>query len=213
MKTSVDVYSQSEERLNIWTHAFGALASVVAIVALFLKGLSNDDTLQIISTMVYGFSMLVLYLASTFYHAATDIAKRKKLKTLDHIAIYYLIAGTYTPFVLIVLKGELGWVIFAVVWSVAAFGTLLKLKFTGRFKLLSTLLYVAMGWIIIFAINPLVEKLSPEGLQWLMAGGAAYTLGAVLYIFKKIEYTHAIFHVMVLIGSFCHFWAIYHYVI
>lgn len=213
MKTSVDVYSQSEERLNIWTHAFGALASVIAIVALFLKCLSNDDTLQIISTMVYGFSMLVLYLASTFYHAATDITKRKKLKTLDHIAIYYLIAGTYTPFVLIVLKGELGWVIFAVVWSVAAFGTLLKLKFTGRFKLLSTLLYVAMGWIIIFAINPLVEKLSPAGLQWLMAGGAAYTLGAVLYIFKKIEYTHAIFHVMVLVGSFCHFWAIYYYVI
>src|SRR5690606_38805789 len=125
------------------------------------------------------------------------------------IAIFILIAGTYTPFALVTLEGKTGWIILGVVWAIAIFGTILKLFFTGRFKVLSTLLYVGMGWVIIFAIKALNQNLSIEGLWWLMGGGLAYTLGAVLYSISRIKFNHAIFHFFVLLGSYCHFIAIY----
>jgi hemolysin III len=123
-----------------------------------------------------------------------------------------LIAGSYTPFTLVTLNGTTGWVIFGVAWSIVICGIILKLFFTGKYKLLSTLLYVAMGWMVIFAIKPLVNNLSAGGLSWLVAGGLAYTVGAILYSIKKIQFNHAIFHVFVLAGSFCHFMAVYFYV-
>lgn len=211
MALNTDGYLPTEEKLNIYTHAFGAVASVFGLILFLTKTIFGS--IEMLSTSVFAISMTLLYLASTFYHAAKDLKKRKRLKILDHIAIYYLIAGTYTPFVLLVLKGDLGWTIFIIVWSIAAIGTILKLRFTGRFKLVSTLLYVGMGWIIIFVINPLIENFTTEGLYWLMAGGVAYTLGALLYMLKKISYTHATFHVMVLTGSFCHYYSIYCYVL
>jgi hemolysin III len=206
-------YSPAEETINVLSHGFGAVSSVFALIFLIAKSISSGDKVKIISSLVYGISMLVLYTASTIYHAEKNESKRKRFKTLDHIAIFYLIAGTYTPFVLIILPNKIGWIVFAIVWGIALLGTLLKWKYTGRFNILSTMLYVAMGWIVVFVYNPLTENLSPEGLYWLMAGGIAYTIGAIAYVFNKLEFAHAFFHIMVLIGSFCHFWSIYHYVL
>jgi hemolysin III len=123
-----------------------------------------------------------------------------------------LIAGTYTPYTLVTLEGDIGWILFGISWGIALFGVILKLFFTGRFNILSTVLYVAMGWLIVFAYKPLLAELHPEGVQWLFAGGIAYTLGAILYSIKNIPFNHAIFHVFVLTGSFCHFMSVYFYV-
>lgn len=156
--------------------------------------------------------MCVLYLASTVYHKAKKPAQRARLKIFDHCAIYVLIAGTYTPFTLITLPNDIGILFCIISWSCAVFGIVLKLFFIGKFDILSTLLYVAMGWLIVFAYSPLVDNLAEKGVYWLFAGGIAYTIGAVFYSIKKIPYNHAIFHVFVLVGSGCHFWAVYQYV-
>ena len=202
-------YSEKEERLNIATHAFGLLFSLIALPFLILKSFDYEGFWKSASLVVYGLSMIILYAASTFYHSAKEAKLRRKLNILDHAAIYVLIAGTYTPFTLIILDGSLGWVIFSLTWSFALIGIVLKLFFIGRFDKLSTTIYVLMGWQIIFVINPLIEKFSTQGLQFLFLGGVFYTLGAVLYLLKKIKYNHAIFHVFVLFGSLCHFLSVY----
>jgi len=132
---------------------------------------------------------------------------------MDHASIYVLIAGTYTPFTLVTLNGVTGWILFGISWGLAVSGIILKLFFTGQYNVLSTLMYIFMGWIIVFAIKPLVNNLSVEGLFWLVTGGVAYTIGAILYGIKKIKFNHSIFHVFVLLGSSCHFIAIYFYVL
>ena len=202
-------YSEKEERLNIATHAFGLLFSLIALPFLILKSFDYEGFWKSASLVVYGLSMIILYAASTFYHSAKEAKLRRKLNIFDHAAIYVLIAGTYTPFTLIVLAGSLGWLIFSLTWSFALIGIVLKLFFIGRFDKLSTTIYVLMGWQIIFVINPLIEKFSTQGLQFLFLGGVFYTLGAVLYLLKKIKYNHAIFHVFVLFGSLCHFLSVY----
>jgi hemolysin III len=153
-----------------------------------------------------------LYAASTLYHAAKDPKRRRKLNILDHAAIYVLIAGTYTPFTMIILEGTLGWCVFGFTWMFAMLGIILKLFYTGRFDKLSTLMYVLMGWQIIFVLNPLIEKFPVQGVQLLFLGGVFYTVGSLLYSLKKIKYNHAIFHVFVLIGSWCHFLSVYLFV-
>ena len=201
-------YSKKEERLNIITHAFGLLLSVIGLPFLILKSLSFEGYWKPASLVIYGLSLIVLYAASTFYHAATDPPLRRKLNIFDHAAIYVLIAGTYTPFTILVLEGPLGWIIFGLTWTFALTGIILKLFYTGRFDKLSTALYLLMGWQIMFVINPLMERFSTEGLQLLFAGGVFYTIGAVLYSIKKLPYNHAIFHVFVLLGSVCHFFSV-----
>ena len=202
-------YSKKEERLNIITHAFGLLLSVIGLPFLILKSLSFAGFWKPASLVIYGLSLIVLYAASTFYHAATDPPLRRKLNIFDHAAIYVLIAGTYTPFTILVLEGSLGWIIFGLTWTFALTGIILKLFYTGRFDKLSTALYLLMGWQIMFVINPLMERFSTEGLQLLFAGGVFYTIGAVLYSIKKLPYNHAIFHVFVLLGSVCHFFSVF----
>tara|TARA_B100000768_G_scaffold181987_1_gene208080 strand:+ start:52695 stop:53333 length:639 start_codon:yes stop_codon:yes gene_type:complete len=201
-------YSKKEERLNIITHAFGLLLSVIGLPFLILKSLSFAGFWKPASLVIYGLSLIVLYAASTFYHAATDPPLRRKLNIFDHAAIYVLIAGTYTPFTILVLEGPLGWIIFGLTWTFALTGIILKLFYTGRFDKLSTALYLLMGWQIMFVINPLMERFSTEGLQLLFAGGVFYTIGALLYSIKKLPYNHAIFHVFVLLGSVCHFFSV-----
>ncbi len=201
-------YSKKEERLNIITHAFGLLLSVIGLPFLILKSLSFEGYWKPASLVIYGLSLIVLYAASTFYHAATDPPLRRKLNIFDHAAIYVLIAGTYTPFTILVLEGPLGWIIFGLTWTFALTGIILKLFYTGRVDKLSTALYLLMGWQIMFVINPLMERFSTEGLQLLFAGGVFYTIGAVLYSIKKLPYNHAIFHVFVLLGSVCHFFSV-----
>ena len=207
------LYSEKEERLNVLTHAFGLLSSCIALPLLIYKSLDYGGFWKPVSLVVYGVSLIVLYAASTFYHAAKEPKQRRKLNILDHAAIYVLIAGTYTPFTLIILSGSLGWYIFIFTWTFALIGIVLKLFYTGKYDKISTIAYVAMGWIIIFAVKPLIENLPINGLYWLLAGGILYTIGAVLYSIKKIKFNHAIFHVFVLLGSFSHFMAIYFYVL
>lgn len=217
MPKDVATYSPLEEKWNIYTHGLGFVASLIGLGFLCFRepalpaGRSVTMTYTI-SAIVFGLSLCILYFASTIYHNATNPIRRARLQIFDHAAIYILIAGTYTPFTLVTLEGNTGLIIFCVTWGIAIFGVTLKLFFTGRFDILSTILYVAMGWLIVFAYTPLVEKLHPLGIQWLFGGGIAYTVGAILYSIKRIPFNHAIFHIFVLIGSFCHFMSVYFYV-
>ena len=213
MNSETKFYSPLEERINILSHAAGLLLSMVAIVLLVTRASSNGNAWHIVSVAIFGASLIALYAASTSYHSATRAELRARLRIIDHSTIYILIAGTYTPFTLITLNGTVGWVIFAFSWGMALSGIILKLFFTGRFNLVSTLMYVFMGWIIIFAVKPLIANLSTEGLLWLVAGGLSYTIGAIIYSIKKVPLNHAIFHLFVLGGSICHFVAVYFYVL
>ena len=206
-------YSPPEEMTNIISHAIGLVLSTVALLLMLIRASESGDTLHIVSAAIFGFSLIALYAASTLYHSAKDPKARSRLRINDHATIYILIAGTYTPFTLITLNGWVGWTVFGVSWAMATAGVILKLFFTGKYNVLSTLMYVLMGWIIIFAIKPLINSLSSEGLFWLIAGGVAYTTGAVIYSFEKINFNHAIFHLFVLLGSFCHFISVYFYVL
>ena len=202
-------YSEKEERLNVLSHGLGLLLSIIAFPLLLQKSFEYDTFWKGVSLVIYGISMIVLYAASTFYHAAKEPKLRRKLNIFDHAAIYVLIAGTYTPFCLLVLSQNLGWYLFIVVWIFALTGVVLKLFFTGRFNKLSTALYLLMGWQIVFLIKPLIDSFSSEGLFYLFLGGVFYTVGAVFYSIKKLKYNHATFHVFVLLGSLSHFIAVY----
>ncbi len=212
-KKDLTYYSSLEEKLNIITHGIGLVLSIIALVLLIVHASEMGTTRHIVSFTIFGASLILLYAASTFYHYFQHPDIRKKLNILDHAAIYVLIAGTYTPFTLITLKGTIGWTIFCITWGIALVGVFLKLFYTGRYDKISTIAYVFMGWIIIFAIKPLIKNLPIEGLYWLLAGGVFYTVGAVLYSIQKLRFNHAIFHVFVLFGSFSHFMAIYYYVL
>ena len=205
-------YDALEEKINVATHAFGMIASVLSLVLLVLKSNTDGTIWHVFSFTVFGISLIILYAASTFYHASKDVELRKRLNIFDHASIYVLIAGTYTPFTLVTLHGKIGWWIFGINWLLAITGVILKLFFTGKYDKLSTIMYVLMGWMIVVAIKPLMHNLGHQGLLWLFAGGIAYTVGAVFYSIPKIKYNHAIFHVFVLLGSFAHFVAVYFYV-
>jgi hemolysin III len=209
----VKYYSLLEERLNIASHALGLLLSIAALPALVARALSHGDGWQLASFSVFAISMIALYAASTAYHLSREPALRSRLRTVDHASIYLLIAGTYTPFALVTLRGPVGWAIFGVTWGMAVTGIALKLFFTGRFELASTLVYIFMGWLIVFFIGPLMDALPVGGMLWLLAGGVAYTLGAVLYSIGRVPLNHALFHLFVLAGSMCHFVAVSLYVL
>jgi len=206
-------YSSKEEAINVITHGIGLILSIPAVVLLIVYASIDGTVWHIASSCIYGSTLIVLYLASTTYHGSKKPELRKKLNVFDHSAIYLLIAGTYTPFLLVTLHGSWGWSLFGVVWGFAFIGILMKIFFSSRYKIISALAYVAMGWIIVIAIKPLINNLDPSGLKWLIAGGLSYTIGAALYVIKKIPYNHAIFHVFVLGGSFAHWMAIFFYVI
>ena len=206
-------YSPIEEKININSHAIGFILSVVALVLLVAHASMHGDVWHIVSFSIFGTSLIILYAASTFYHSAKKPELRKRLKIIDHASIYVLVAGTYTPFTLVTLNGKLGWLIFGISWGLALTGIILKLFFTGKYNLISTSMYVFMGWVIVFAIKPLINNLPSEGFLWLLAGGISYTLGAIIYSIRKIKFNHAIFHMFVLTGSFCHFISVYFYVL
>jgi len=209
----IKYYSPIEEKINIISHAIGFILSIVALVLLVTHANLHGDVWHIVSFSIFGASLIILYAASTFYHNAKKPELRNRLKIIDHAAIYVLIAGSYTPFTLVTLHGTIGWVIFGISWGLALTGIILKLFFTGKYNLISTLMYVFMGWVIVFAIKPLINNLPLAGLFWLFAGGMAYTIGAILYSIKKIKFNHAMFHVFVLMGSFSHFVSVFFYVL
>lgn len=197
-----------EEIANAVTHGVGALASAAAGAVLVTLAIQSGTRMQMISALVFCCSMLLLYTASTLYHAIPSERAKRRLKVFDHCAIYMLIAGTYTPFALIGLRGTVGWWLFGAAWSLAALGITFKLFFTGRFKLFSTLVYIGMGWMAIFAIQPMIVNIPLSALMWLLAGGIAYTGGTVFYHNEKLRYSHAVWHLFVLAGSACHFIAV-----
>lgn len=206
-------YSMKEEAANTWSHVLGALLSIAALIALLVPSIQQGDPWRISSFSIYGISMFLLFFASSAYHYATTPATKAKLKTLDHCAIFLLIAGTYTPLLLIELRGVLGWSIFAVVWSMAIVGIIAKIYWAERFKKISLFFYLIMGWLIVFSGDELLGKLATGALYWLIAGGLAYSIGAIFYANKRIPYNHAIWHIFVLLGGACHFVTIYLYVL
>jgi hemolysin III len=209
----IKYYSPIEEKINIISHTIGLILSIVALILLVTHANLHGDLWHIVSFSIFGTSLVILYAASILYHSAKKSELRHRLKIIDHASIYVLIAGTYTPFTLVTLNSTIGWVIFGISWGLALTGIILKLFFTGKYNLISTIMYVLMGWVIVFAIKPLINNLPLEGLLWLFAGGVSYTIGAILYSIKKIKFNHAIFHVFVLFGSFCHFMSVFFYVL
>ena len=204
-----------EELANALTHGLGAVAALAGGALLITLAALHGDGWQLAGAIVFGASLLLLYVASTLYHAIAQPLAKARLKVFDHCAIYVLIAGTYTPFTLIGLRGPWGWGLFAAIWTLALAGVVFKLYFTGRFKRLSTLIYIAMGWLVLVAFKPLLVALKPMldsidawKLGWLLAGGVFYTLGTYFYHRESIPYSHAIWHLFVIAGSVCHFVAV-----
>ena len=200
--------AQREETWNALTHGAGVVLSLAGGAVLITLTALWGDGWQLAGAIVFALALVLLYAASTLYHAVPHPNAKVRLKVFDHCAIYVLIAGSYTPFTLVGLRQHGGWWLFATIWSLALMGIVFKLFFTGRFKLVSTLIYLAMGWLIMFAIKPMMSAVSPATLYWLIAGGLAYTLGTIFYMSKRIPYTHAIWHGFVLLGSSCHFVAV-----
>jgi hemolysin III len=199
----MDTARAREELVNALTHGIGAVASIIAATVLVTRAAIRGGVWETVGAAVFGICLLTLYAASTLYHAARTPAWRRRLKVFDHCAIFLLIAGSYTPFLLHELRGAWGWTLFAVVWTLAVAGIVFKLFCAGRFRVLSTLLYLAMGWLCVVAARPLLEHVAPETLVWILAGGIAYTVGTPFY-HARPRYAHAIWHGFVLLGSACH---------
>lgn len=202
-------YSLKEEVWNCIIHGIGAALSIAALVILVVFSTIYGDVWAIVSTAIFGASMIVLYTASTVYHAVPNPEIKKKLKKFDHISIYYLIAGSYTPFLLVTMRDATGWTVFGIVWGLALIGTFLKLFSQGSgTKAWSIGLYLLMGWMIIFASNKLFAELPKIGIIFLILGGLFYTFGIFFYVWKSRQYTHAIWHFFVLVGTIMHFFAV-----
>jgi hemolysin III len=197
-----------EELANVLTHGAGAVVSLVGATALVAIAVIGGDAWKVVASAVFGTTLVLLYTASTLYHAGRSPVARARLKVLDHCAIYLLIAGSYTPFTLIGLRGGWGWSLFGVSWALAVAGTVFKLFFIGRFPRLSTAIYIAMGWLAVVAIGPMLHRLPAVTLAWMLAGGITYTVGTAFYHNRRIPYAHAVWHLFVIGGSACHFAAV-----
>ncbi|NOH71507.1 hemolysin III family protein [Vibrio pectenicida] len=207
------LYSVKEELANTLTHGFGMLLGIVGLILLLIKAVDhNADILTITSMSIYGASIIVLFLASTLYHAIPSQKAKKALKTFDHCAIYLLIAGSYTPFLLVSLRTPLAIGLMIVIWVLALMGVIMKLAFVYRFEKLSLITYLMMGWLSLVVIYQLALNLEIGGLVLLAVGGIIYSLGVIFYVAKRIPFNHAIWHGFVLAGCACHFFAIYLYV-
>ncbi|WP_010116245.1 hemolysin III family protein [Acinetobacter sp. P8-3-8] len=208
----IHIYAPLEERINALSHAFGAILAAIATIFMLIKG-SYLHGWQFFGLIVYGLSMILLFASSAIYHFSVDEKKRQWYKKLDHTAIYYLIAGTYTPFLAIAIPTAKAHYLLIALWVIAAIGTLFKLIFIHRFEKISLIAYLVMGWLAVLVMDDMQRFLQPGALKLLIIGGLAYTIGALFYALKRVRYTHAIWHVFVLIGAGSHFLAIYLYVI
>ncbi len=202
------MYSENEEKWNVISHAIGVILAFCGFILLLLYN-QNKSPLSQFSIFIYSFALIFLYTASTIYHAASKVKWKSFFRILDHIGIYLLIAGTYTPVALISLVDRNGWTIFWIVWGIALLGTFLKIFFTGRYDKISLLLYLLMGWLIIFDFNNLLQVQSLQGIVLLIMGGIFYSLGTIFYAIEKIPYNHTIWHFFVLAGSIFHFFFIF----
>jgi hemolysin III len=204
---------QLEELANSITHGIGLVLSIAGFVVLLVFAILRGGALQIVSCAVYGSTLVCVYAASTLYHALPSPRTKRALKIFDHCAIYLLIAGTYTPFTLVTLRGGWGWSLFAIVWALAMAGIVFKFWFIDHFQILSTALYLALGWVALVAMKPLLSSIPAHGIYWLLAGGLLYTVGVAFFAARRLPFGHAIWHVFVIAGSACHYFAVLFYVI
>jgi hemolysin III len=206
-------YSIAEEIAHAITHGVGLLLSVAALTIVVAFASVRGDAWHIVSAAIYGSTLVLLYASSTMYHALPAPRAKKVFRTLDHSAIYVLIAGTYTPFTLVNLRGGWGWALFGVAWGLAICGVLLEAVAKPRVRVLSLVLYLALGWMVAIAVKPLLETVAAGGIVLLLLGGMAYTGGVVFYVWQRLPYNHAIWHIFVLAGSIFHYFAVLFYVI
>ncbi|KMT21149.1 PAQR family membrane homeostasis protein TrhA [Clostridium cylindrosporum] len=205
-------YTKGEEIANAITHGIGLLLAIAALVLLIVCGVNYGDVWYMVSSIIYGVTLIVLYMGSTLYHSIPNINVKKILRIVDHSSIFLLIAGTYTPFTLTILRGSLGWTIFGVVWGCTLFGIFMKIFFLEKFEKISTFMYIGMGWFIVIALKDIIMALSTGGLVLLVLGGLSYTVGCIFYAKDKWPYNHAVWHLFVLAGSVFHFLTILLYV-
>ncbi len=206
-------YTLGEEIAHGVTHGVGAALAVAGLTLLVTMAALVGDARKVTAFAVYGATLVLLYLASTLYHAIPHPRAKLVLQKVDHCAIYLLIAGTYTPFTLVSLRGAWGWTLFGLIWALALLGIVREVFLSGRGRFVSTGIYIAMGWIVVVALRPLAQAVTAGGMAWIVAGGVCYTGGAVFYLLKKVPYTHAVWHLFVLGGSICHFFAMLLYVL
>jgi hemolysin III len=206
-------YGFGDELASSVIHGIGIVLSIVGLAVLVAHTASYGTASDVLASAVYGLSLILLYTASTLYHSIRAESVRRMLRTLDHIAIFLLIAGTYTPYTLIALRGTWGWSLFGAVWSLALLGIALEMGLLKRYRRFAVLLYVAMGWVGIVAFRPLLAHLQTGGMVLLLAGGAAYTLGVPFYLWRKLPYHHSVWHFFVLAGSVLQFLAVFFYVV
>jgi hemolysin III len=202
-----------EELAHSITHGVGLLAAVAGLVLLLVLAAATRDPWRVAACSVYATTLVLLYAASTLYHALSRTRARRVFRVLDHSAIFLLIAGTYTPFALVSLRGPWGWTLLVIIWSLAVAGVAAKALFGARWPVVSTALYIGMGWTALIALKPLAEHVPAGGIAWLVAGGLAYTGGVVFFAWTRLRYSHAIWHVFVLAGSVCHYMAVVLYVV
>ncbi|MFT4554542.1 MAG: hemolysin III [Chlamydiales bacterium] len=205
--------TETEEFVNTLTHGAGLLLSIIGLSLLVIFSYMRGDVLHIVSCSIYGTSLILLYGASTWYHACKDLNRKRILRIADHACIYLLIAGSYTPFTFGPLRGAWGWSIFGVVWTFALVGILLKIFYHNRSEKVGTIIYLVMGWMAVVAAFPLVENLSFSGIIWLLSGGLFYSFGTIFYLWEKLPFSHSIWHLFVLGGSLCHYSCILNHVI
>jgi hemolysin III len=206
-------YSVTEELVHAISHGAGVILSIVGLSWMLYLSIGTSDPWRIVASVVYGLSLISLFLASTLYHALHASPRKHLLKLLDHCAIYLLIAGTYTPFLLVAIRDNSGWWMFGIVWTLATAGILTKLWFRHRYPRLSLISYLLMGWIIVLVLPQITEAIGERGMIWLMAGGLCYTVGALFYAAKRVSFSHAVWHFFVLAGGVCHFLAVIWYVL
>ncbi|MGE1165606.1 hemolysin III family protein [Peribacillus simplex] len=207
------VYTKKEEMVNAITHGVGVLLSIVALVFLIIFSVQKGSPWHVVISVIYGASMLLLYVSSTLVHSFPEGKTKDIFEIFDHSAIYIFIAGTYTPIMVLVIQGSLGWTLLGIIWGVAIIGVVFKAFYVKRFLFLSTLLYIAMGWMIVIVWGPLTAAMPSEGIQLLIAGGLLYTFGAIFYVWRGFPFHHAVWHVFVLGGSATHFFAVLFYIL
>ena len=206
-------YTVAEEVAHALTHGVGAIAAIVGLIFMLVWAVSYGDTFHVVSASIYGASLILLYLASTLYHAFPWPRVKAFFQQMDHAAIYVLIAGTYTPFALVNLRGPWGWSLLGVVWGIAVVGVIMEVAMKERKKWLSLSLYLGMGWMALIMIKPMIDSVEPGGLWLLLAGGLAYTFGVIFYVWKSLRFHHAIWHLFVLAGSVLHFFSVFYFVL
>lgn len=197
-----------EEIANAITHGIGAVLSLVGLVTMVVLAALHGGVWQLIGCSIYASSLLILYVISTLYHSLTHAGAKRVFQILDHCSIFLFIAGSYTPFLLVNLHGGWGWSLFGVVWGIAVLGIIFKILYIGRDEIVSVIVYITMGWLIMVAIKPLMEHITHQGLDLLVVGGLFYTVGVVFYALEKLPYNHSVWHVYVMAGSACHYFAI-----